>query len=69
MSFGLQVSLEEGEQAEVFAAVEAAVGRLSGVDAAVPHVAGGQVEGLGAECAPVGFLPSVGVPVVPQQLL
>lgn len=69
MSFGLQVSLEEGEQAEVFAAVEAAVGRLSGVDAAVPHVAGGQVEGLGAERAPVGFLPGVGVPVVPQQLL
>lgn len=69
VSFGLQVSLEEGEQAEVFATVEAAVRRLSGVDAAVSHEAGGQVEGFGAEGAPVGFLPGVRVPVVPQLLL
>ncbi len=66
MSFGLQVSLQEGEQAEVFPAVEAAVRRLAGVDAAVPHEAGGQVEGFGAEGTPVRFLPGVGVPVVPQ---
>lgn len=63
------MSLKEGEQAEVFPAVEAAVRRLSGVDAAVPHEAGGQVEGFGAEGTPVRFLPGVGVPVVPQQLL
>lgn len=69
VSFGLQVSLEEGEQAEVLAAVVAAVRRLSAVDAAVPHEAGGQVEALGAEGAAVRFLPGVGVPVVPQQLL
>lgn len=69
VSFGLQVSLEEGEQAEVLAAVTAAVRRLSAVDAAVPHEAGGQVEALGAEGAAVRFLPGVGVPVVPQQLL
>lgn len=66
---GLQVSLEEGEQAEVLAAVVAAVRRLSAVDAAVPHEARGEVEGLGAEGAAVRFLPGVGVPVVPQQLL
>lgn len=69
MSFGLQVSLQEGEQAEVFPAVETAVRRLPGVDAAVPHEAGGQVEGFGAESTPVRLLPGVGVPVVPQQLL
>lgn len=67
--FGLQVSLEEGEQAEVLAAIVAAVRRLSSVDAAVPHEARGQVEGLGAEGAAVRFHPGVGVPVVPQQLL
>lgn len=69
VSFGLQVSLQEGEQAEVFPAVQAAVGRLSAVDAAVPDEAGGQVEAFGAEGAPVRLLPGVGVPVVPQQLL
>lgn len=69
VSFGLQVSLEEGEQAEVFAAVMAAVRRLSAVDAAVPHEAGGQIEALGAEGAAVRFLTGVGVLVVPQQLL
>lgn len=69
VSFRPQVSLEEGEQAEVLAAVMAAVRRLSAVDAAVPHEAGGQIEALGAEGAAVRFLPSVGVLVVPQQLL
>lgn len=69
VSFGLQVSLEEGEQAEVLAAVMAAVRRLPAVDAAVPHEAGGQIEALGAEGAAVRFLPRVGVLVVPQQLL
>ena len=69
VSFGLQVSLEEGEQAEVFPAVVAAVRRLSGVDAAVPHEAGGHVEGLGAQRAAVGLLAAVGVAVVAQQLL
>lgn len=69
VSFGLQVSLKEGEQAEVLAAVMAAVRRLSAVDAAVPHEAGGQIKAFGAEGAAVRFLPSVGVLVVPQQLL
>lgn len=69
VSFGLQVSLEEGEQAEVFPAVVAAVWHRSAVDAAVPHEAGGQVEGLGAERTPVWLLSGVCVPVVPQQLL
>lgn len=69
VSFCLQVSFKESEQAEVFPAVMAAVRRLSGVDAAVPHEAGGQVEGLGAHRAAVGLLSSVGVAVVPQQLL
>lgn len=69
VSFGLQVSLEEGEQAEVFPTLVAAVRRRSTVDAAVPHEAGGQVEGLGAERTPVWLLSGVCVPVVPQQLL
>lgn len=69
VSFGLQVSLEEGEQAEVLAAGVAAVRRLPAMDAAVPHEAGGQAEALGAERASVRFLPGVCVPVVPQQLL
>lgn len=69
VSFGLQVSLEEGEQAEVFPADVAVERRLSAVDAAVPHEAGGHVEGLGAERAAVGLLAAVGVAVVPQQLL
>lgn len=69
MSFGLQVSFEEGEQAEVFPTVVAAVRHRSAVDAAVPHEAGGQVEGLGAERTAVWLLSSVRVPVVPQQLL
>lgn len=69
VSFGLQVSLEEGEQAEVFPAVVAAVWHRSAVDAAVPHEAGGQVEGLGAERTPVWLLSGVCVSVVSQQLL
>ena len=46
VSFGLQMSLEEGEEAEVFAAGVAAVRRLSTVDAAVPQEARRHVEGL-----------------------
>lgn len=69
MSFGLQVSLEKGEQAEVFTAVAAAVRHLAAVDAAVPHEACGEVEGLGAQRAAVRFLPGVCVAVVAQQLL
>lgn len=69
VSFGLQVSLEEGEQAEMFPAVMAAVRHRSAVDAAVSHEAGGQVEGLGAERTPVWLLSGVCVHVVSQQLL
>lgn len=46
VSFGLQVSFEESEQAEVFPTVLAAVGRGAAVDAAVSDEAGGQVEGF-----------------------
>lgn len=46
---GLQVSLEEGDQAELFATVIAAVRRLSTVDPAVPHEAGRHVEVLRAQ--------------------
>lgn len=69
VSLGLQVSVEEGEQAEVFPAERAAVWRFSAVDAAVPQEAGRHLEGLGAERAAVRLLVAVREAVLPQQLL
>lgn len=69
VSSGLQVSLEEDDQPELFTTVIAAVWRLSTVDAAVPQEAGRHVEALGAQRAAVGLLAAVGVVVVAQQFL